>query len=270
MRLWRIVLLLIRMVELAGSEAQSEVPRESYLSKLTKFESNSTELDGDCDLESKDSDSADDSDSDDEIAGDFAEVRVSLSKEEKRRLRLPWRNALIVKLLGKSVSFPFMCDRLQQMWGAMGDVKVVDLGSDFFLVRLSNRDDYDHVLFDGPWVIAGHYLSIRKWRPEFRPSEASISTIAAWVRLPEIPIEYFDEEILKKVGNIIGRTIKVDLNTILVKRGKFARLCVEIDLRKPLRSRVLIGSRWQRVEYEGYDGIVLEGRVALIVEANSY
>ncbi|KAI8024291.1 Perakine reductase [Camellia lanceoleosa] len=59
------------------------------------------------------------------------------------------------------------------MWGAMGDVKVVDLGSDFFLVRLSNRDDYDHVLFDGPWVIAGHYLSIRKWHPEFRPSEAS-------------------------------------------------------------------------------------------------
>ncbi|XP_028075593.1 perakine reductase-like [Camellia sinensis] len=38
----------------------------------------------------------------------------------------------------------------ETMWGAMGDVKVVDLGSDFFLVRLSNRDDYDHVLFDGP------------------------------------------------------------------------------------------------------------------------
>ncbi|KAI8024284.1 Perakine reductase [Camellia lanceoleosa] len=61
----------------------------------------------------------------------------------------------------------------ETMWGAMGDMKVVDLGSDFFLVRLSNRDDYDHVLFDGPWVIAGHYLSIRKWRPEFRPSEPS-------------------------------------------------------------------------------------------------
>ncbi|KAI8021410.1 Perakine reductase [Camellia lanceoleosa] len=58
-------------------------------------------------------------------------------------------NVLIVKLLDKSVSFPFMCDRLQQMWKAMGDVKVVDLGSDFFLVRLSNRDDYDCLFGNG-------------------------------------------------------------------------------------------------------------------------
>lgn len=49
---------------------------------------------------------------------------------------------------------------------------------------------------------------------------------------------------------------------------RFARLCVEIDLEKPLVSKFQIGSLWQKVEYEGLHLICFEcGRVGHIGEA---
>lgn len=62
----------------------------------------------------------------------------------------------------------------------------------FFLVRFSLKEDYERVLKDGPWFIGGHYLSIRNWEPNFKPSTASVSSIAMWVRLSELPIEYYE------------------------------------------------------------------------------
>jgi len=37
---------------------------------------------------------------------------------------------------------------------------------------------------------------------------------------------------------MIGTPVKVDLHTLKVARGRFARMCVEIDLTKPVVGRV--------------------------------
>lgn len=49
----------------------------------------------------------------------------------------------------------------------------------------------------------------------------------------------------------MGKPIKVDSNTSLGTRGKFAGICVEVDLSKPLLSQVRIGNFAQNIEYEG-------------------
>lgn len=53
------------------------------------------------------------------------------------------------------------------------------------------------------------------------------------------------------VGKLVGKPIKVDSNTSLGTRGKFAGICVEVDLSKPLLSQVRIGNFAQNIEYEG-------------------
>ncbi|XP_021290562.1 uncharacterized protein LOC110421316 [Herrania umbratica] len=45
--------------------------------------------------------------------------------------------------------------------------------------------------------------------------------------------------------------MKIDRTTSSATRGKFAHLCVEINLKKPLVPKIFIGGRWQKVEYEG-------------------
>jgi hypothetical protein len=45
--------------------------------------------------------------------------------------------------------------------------------------------------------------------------------------------------------------MKVDKNTLTQERGKYARLCVEVDLTKPLLAMFTIKERKYNVEYEG-------------------
>lgn len=103
----------------------------------------------------------------------------------------------------------------------------------------------------GPWMVLGHYITITKWRPNFTPSETTAMNTLVWVRFPQLPLEMFLEKTLRGMGDTIGRTVKVDMTTTDVTRGCFARVCIELDLRKSLIPTVMIIGRVIHVEYEG-------------------
>ena len=75
--------------------------------------------------------------------------------------------------------------------------------------------------------------------------------MAVWVRLPELLIEFYDIILLKEIGNAIGPVLRIDYYTASGTRGSFARLCIQVDLDKPLINMVKIGRLKQRVAYEG-------------------
>ncbi|KAI8028181.1 hypothetical protein LOK49_LG02G03616 [Camellia lanceoleosa] len=61
-------------------------------------------------------------------------------------------------------------------------------------VELFLSDEEDEQQEDqkgGPWVIMDHYLTMRRWEPNFKPSEALETKTPIWVRFPELPIEYY-------------------------------------------------------------------------------
>lgn len=100
----------------------------------------------------------------------------------------------------------------------------VDLEKEFFLIRFEMKEDYDRVLKGR--FIGEHFLSIKVWEPRFRPSTTCLSSVAMWVRLPKLPIEYYDNEILAEIGSTIGSVLRIDSNTVMEARGRFARICV--------------------------------------------
>ncbi|OMO87284.1 reverse transcriptase [Corchorus capsularis] len=192
-----------------------------------------------------------DADSDTETMGEGDDDCITFSKEEKEAMRKPWRNALIVKLLGKVLGFSALTSRINQLWKLEGDYKVTDLEHDYFIIRFQKKVDYEHVLEGGPWIIGGHYLTVRQWRPNFMPSSDKIEKLIIWIRFPNIPVEYFNMIALKKMGGKVGRVIKIDQVTDEGTRGKFARVCVELDLSKPLKPRLTVEGRDVLIEYEG-------------------
>ncbi|KAK7838579.1 uncharacterized protein CFP56_019525 [Quercus suber] len=107
------------------------------------------------------------------------------------------------------------------------------------------------VLKGGPWFVGQQFLAIRKWEPEFKAEEASFSSVAVWIRLPGLPIEFYEPTILKKVGSAIGPVLRIDSYTANGARGRFARLCVQINIDHPLIYSVKIGKMVQLVQYEG-------------------
>ncbi|KAJ7954456.1 Zinc ion binding,nucleic acid binding-like protein [Quillaja saponaria] len=181
--------------------------------------------------------------------------RIWISKEDLAEIRKPWRNALIVKLLGKSLSYNYLLDRLKQRWNTKGEFKFIDIGCDFYIVKFSSVKDLQFVMSKEPWIIAGHYLSMQKWNPDFDPAREKIIKTTVWIRLPGLPIEYFNSKAFIEAGNQIGKLIKFDKATEDSERGKFARICVEINLGQPLIPKVKIGRLWRRVEYEGLHSI---------------
>ena len=126
----------------------------------------------------------------------------------------------------------------------------MDLGHGFFLTRLSLGEDYENVLRKGPWFIRDHFLSIRPWEPDFKPALASVSSITVWIRLNELPIEYYNGEALQLIGKAIGNVLRVDTFIASETRGRFARLCVQVDVEKPLAIAIMIGKLEQQICYE--------------------
>lgn len=63
-------------------------------------------------------------------------------------------------------------------------------------------------------------------KPRFRPSTTYVSSVAVWVRLPELPIEYYDNEVVTKIGSAIGPMLRIDSNTAIEARGRFVRICL--------------------------------------------
>lgn len=99
----------------------------------------------------------------------------------------------------------------------------------------------------------GHYLTVTKWRPYFNPSNAAINKTLVWIRLPNLLAELFDYSLLMDVGNMVGKAVKVDENTLTVNRGRYARICVELDLTKTLIPMVKVNgpeNLLHRIEYE--------------------
>ncbi|XP_028058649.1 uncharacterized protein LOC114262488 [Camellia sinensis] len=177
----------------------------------------------------------------------------------------------------------------------------------FFIVKFEMMEDYTKVFTGGPWVVLDRYVTVRKWQPDFKSDEAEEDTTAIWVRFPNLPIEYYDEKVLYHVSKVLGTPLKIDINTAMAARGKYARwvsdeaeedttaiwvrfpnlpieyydekvlyhiskvlgtplkidintamaargkyarVCVEMDLRKPFISHLTIGRYHYVVEYE--------------------
>ena len=80
---------------------------------------------------------------------------------------------------------------------------------------------------------------------------ANVSSIAVWIRLNELLIEYYHAEALHQIGKTIGNVLRVDTHTASETRGRFARLCVQVDVNKPLATTILIGKFEQPICYEG-------------------
>lgn len=162
--------------------------------------------------------------SDDEII-DGSEMKdplcpvIALSKEKRRKLRKPWLNALVVKLFDKIMRYEELIKKLSLKWSLKGDISLTDVGCAYYVVRFTNSDDYSFVLTKGPWVIVDSYLTIRKWIPNFVPDEEPIKVLTAWVRIPNLSVEYFDTKFLLKIGEKIGKVIKIDTHTESMSRG---------------------------------------------------
>lgn len=115
--------------------------------------------------------------------------------------------------------------------------------SEYFLIKFSCIEDCNGTIEGGLWFINGNFLMMKKWKPNFCAIKALFNGLVVWVRLLEPPIEYYDPEISIKLGKSIGYLLRMDNETSDESRGKYARLCIRVNLEEPLRKLWKGGTR---------------------------
>nr|XP_009796013.1 PREDICTED: uncharacterized protein LOC104242638 [Nicotiana sylvestris] len=183
--------------------------------------------------------------------GKHIEGSIPLSLEEKGRLYTPWRYSVIIKIFKRKMPHHMLRSKLIELWKPSEQLILIDLGWDFFIVKFSLEESMIKTLHLGPWFFSGHFLSVRKWEPKFFPQEATLASTAIWIRLPQLLTEFYDKIILEKVGRKLGKLLKIDQCTSSTLRGRYARICIQVPLKTPVETTIIIGDHKQSVIYEG-------------------
>ncbi|XP_019252867.1 PREDICTED: uncharacterized protein LOC109231679 [Nicotiana attenuata] len=140
--------------------------------------------------------------------GKHIEGPIPLSHDDKKRLYLPWRYSVIIKVFKRKMSHHFFRSKLIELLKPSEQLISIDLGWDFYIVEFSLEENMVKVLHLGPWFISGNFLSVRKWKPKFVPQEATLTSTAIWIRLSQLPTEFYYKDILEKVGRKLGKLLK--------------------------------------------------------------
>ncbi|PHU28887.1 hypothetical protein BC332_00980 [Capsicum chinense] len=90
----------------------------------------------------------------------------------------------------------------------------------------------ERVLNEGPRFIMRNFLTIQKWEPNFIPKEVSLTHSAIWAWLPQLPTEFYDQQILEKIGGKLGTLLKIDTCTSTTLREKHVHICVKTSSKK--------------------------------------
>ena len=85
-----------------------------------------------------------------------------LTKEEKGRIRRPWKRTLIIKLLGQIIGYMLLYKKIYEMWKPRALMDLVAMDNGFFLARFSSEKDFDLAKYERPWMIFNHYLTVRQ------------------------------------------------------------------------------------------------------------
>ncbi|XP_061348215.1 uncharacterized protein LOC133293641 [Gastrolobium bilobum] len=137
-----------------------------------------------------------------------------LSARQHRENCKKWRKAIIVKLMGKKISNRLLITRLMRIWNLVGRFETIDLDNVYILFKFMEDKDYHHVLHEGLWIIFGHYVIVQRWRPMFDPYDEQVKRMAVRVHIPGLPLEIYTSQHLWRIGNLLGRTLKVDQNSL--------------------------------------------------------
>ncbi|XP_034890608.1 uncharacterized protein [Populus alba] len=82
--------------------------------------------------------------------------------------------------------------------------------------------------------MANRPLVLKRWQPNMQFLKDDLVRVPVWVRLYNVPLEYWTIKGLSYIASAIRVPLHADRTTLLCKRLSYARVCVEIDASKML------------------------------------
>lgn len=166
------------------------------------------------------------------------------------------RTVLVGHVRGRAYTASRLTQWVKEIWGALlkelPEVHVLPRG--WFSLHFT-KEDYTDLVLAKYWHIETTSVLLKRWSPLFDPEREQIGAGPLWVRLPGLPLQYWSEEALIKIGNALGTYLDHDRTYVESKKQTLARVLVHLDTREGLEEKITLKwgkySRTQILDYEG-------------------
>nr|XP_010911220.1 uncharacterized protein LOC105037227 [Elaeis guineensis] len=136
----------------------------------------------------------------------------------------------------------------------VGEFHVSAMSEGLLLFQCPSEEAKCRILAKGPWSLARQLLALEPWRPKFRPGWDTVTQLRVWIRLPDLPLELWEERKILKIIGQAGTPLFLDDWMLNSTRLGYARVCVLMDANRlgcpGTRIQVHDEVIWQQFTYE--------------------
>ncbi|XP_060210241.1 uncharacterized protein LOC132637115 [Lycium barbarum] len=163
---------------------------------------------------------------------------VELQRAEVAKGTEKWNKAVILYVVGEDPSIGAIERFIASEWNFVSKPTIYYHNEGYFVIKLNTLEERNEVLYSGPYTLRRKPVIIKAWTPEFNFHEEVLKTIPVWVKLPNIPLNCWENETLSRIGSSLGIPIYADDCTSKVDHISYARILVEMDITQPLLDKV--------------------------------
>ncbi|GAV90321.1 LOW QUALITY PROTEIN: Exo_endo_phos domain-containing protein/DUF4283 domain-containing protein, partial [Cephalotus follicularis] len=143
-----------------------------------------------------------------------------------------WEHAFVGFFVGKKIPFRSLFAVLNKKWSSVGKFTIHTAENGIFIFKYESEAARDWILNNGPWDVWGVHLALRLWERDLPPISSGFAKIPVWVKLMNIPMEYWTVQGLSRLASVLGSPLHMDPAMEGKQLISFARICVEMKADK--------------------------------------
>jgi len=146
---------------------------------------------------------------------------------------------LVGRVMGRNFSRKTVADWVEGNWKPLLGYApvVVMLNRGWFAFKFIKEEELRRVL-NMNWHLNHSPVLLKPWHPLFDASRERVDVIPIWVRMPALPLHFWELQHFKRIGDILGTFLEADLTYLETLEQKIARILVSINIREGLAEQI--------------------------------
>lgn len=144
-----------------------------------------------------------------------------------------------VSLLGRLLnpdcqSMAKMIEDMPRVWRVYNRVRGITLSREKFQFIFEREEDLQTVLNDRPWSYNHWTMMLERWTPDPQPD--FLSSLEVWVRIHNIPVNFYTIETMHTLGKAIGHVEEIAYDPKVSHTKDYIRARICLNINNPARS----------------------------------
>ena len=176
------------------------------------------------------------------IKGEQLRIRISQPIYEKGvdYCKKTLRGRLILNKGDKPYTSTEIHQRLQKHWNTSAPWSLLSLGRGYYEFYFASEADMRSVWAKGTIILKPGVLRLFEWKKDFNMHKQKNTHAQVWIRLIELPQEYWMDRTLREIASAVGTPLTIDNATSKRLYGHYARILVDMDCSKKLFYEILV------------------------------